>query len=83
MLLSDGRAEQQVPCLSQEARQEFGLFVELQSLYGSALVSHPGWGAENPVSLTLFLMSLGGFGSCCPNDDGRDQTWLCLTCEPK
>lgn len=28
-------------------------------------------------------MSLGGFGSCCPNDNGMDQTWLCLTCEPK
>lgn len=39
--------------------------------------------AENPISLTLFLMSLGGFGGYCPNDDGRDQTWLCLTCEPK
>lgn len=42
-----GRAEQQVPCFPQEARWEFGLFVELHSLYGSTLVSHPGGGRKS------------------------------------
>lgn len=51
VLLSDGRAEQQVLCLSRKARQEFGLFVELHFLWKRFGVSLQQW------QKVIFLLS--------------------------